>query len=63
MDKNRHTAHISEDEKDIAAKHLNNAIKAVYDNVGPSPVLVAIRSAMAVLGMRETSGCGGAPSS
>jgi hypothetical protein len=52
-DKNRHTAHISEREKADAAEHLNAAVRAVYANIGPSPVLVEIREAMAVLGIQE----------
>lgn len=47
--------------KSKAAEHLNRAIKAVYDNVGPSPVLVEIRAAMAELHMLEKSASGDEP--
>lgn len=51
--RDRHTAHISEVEAKIAQDHLNAAIKAIYANLGPSPVLVAVRAAMSVLKMTE----------
>ena len=51
--KDRHTAHISERERDEAQERLNAALKAVCANVGPSPVLVGIRDAMTILGMKE----------
>lgn len=37
-----------------AGEHLNEALKAIYANVGPSPVLVEIRAAMKLLGVKET---------
>jgi hypothetical protein len=38
-----------------AARHLNNAIAAIYANVGPSCPLVDIRTAMKLLGIEETN--------
>jgi hypothetical protein len=52
--KDRQNSGISILEKEQAAELLNNAIKSVYANIGPSPVLVQIRSAMVILGMKET---------
>lgn len=53
--KNRRNSGISVAEKEKAAILLNDAIKAIYANVGPSPILVEIRAAMSVLGMKETT--------
>src|SRR6478752_3863884 len=42
-----------EERKAKAAKHLNNAIAASYQNAGPSAVLVDIRAALVLLDMAE----------
>lgn len=52
--KDRRNAAISELEKNQADLHLNEALRAVHANIGPSPVLVQIRAAMKVLGIEET---------
>ena len=49
----RQNSGISMAEKHGAEKALNEAIHAIYTNVGPSPVLVGIREAMRLLDMRE----------
>jgi hypothetical protein len=46
------TAHLQSD-KWTAADALNNAVAAVYGNVGASAVLVEVRRVMAMLGVPE----------
>jgi hypothetical protein len=46
---------IDRHDKETAERHLNNAIAAIYANVGPSAPLVDIRIAMRILGMQEVA--------